>query len=126
MGSIPEGYQSVQVYLIIPRVAEFLEFVKQVFDASISEEPKSREDGTIMHAEVQLGTSKLMMGEPMGEYSAIPASMYVYVPDCDATIKKAIEAGAELIFEIADQEWGDRYGGIKDSWGNCWWIATSK
>lgn len=77
-----------------------------------------------MHAEVKIGDSVIMMGEPMGDFKPMPGSIYLYVKDTDATYRKAIQAGAVSIMEPADQFYGDRSAGVKDPLGNFWWIAT--
>ena len=122
--SIPEGYHTVTPYLVVPGVAKLIEFLKQAFGAVQSHPPTSRPDGTIMHAEMKIGDSFIMMGEPMGEFKAMPASLYLYVPDTDATYARAIKAGATSIMEPADQFYGDRNAGVKDASGNQWWIAS--
>ena len=120
---IPDGYHSVTPYLVVPGVARLIEFLKQAFGA-IETERHARPDGAIMHAEVRIGDSVVMMGEPSGPYPAMPACVYLYVSDADATYKRAIEAGATSLMEPADQFYGDRHGGVKDPSGNTWWIAT--
>jgi PhnB protein len=122
--AIPQGYHSVTPYLVVPGVAKLIEFLQQAFGAVLSHPPSSRPDGTIMHAEVKLGDSFIMMGEPMGEFKAMPASLYLYVPDTDATYARAIKAGGTSIMEPADQFYGDRNAGVKDTSGNHWWIGT--
>ncbi len=77
-----------------------------------------------MHAQVKIGDSFVMMGEPMGEFQPMPASIYLYVEDTDATYQRALEAGATSIMEPADQFYGDRNAGVKDPFGNLWWIGT--
>lgn len=83
-------------------------------------------DGTIMHAEVRIGDSVVMMGESGGEFTPMPASIHLYVEDTDATYKRALRAGATSLREPADQFYGDRSAGVKDLAGNHWWIATHK
>ena len=122
--AIPQGYHSVTPYLVVPGVAKLIEFLQQAFGAVLSHPPSSRPDGTIMHAEVKLGDSFIMMGEPMGEFKAMPAALYLYVPDTDATYARAIKAGGTSIMEPADQFYGDRNAGVKDTSGNHWWIGT--
>ena len=85
-----------------------------------------RPDGTIMHAEVRIGDSLVMMGEPMGDGQPLFGSLYLYVHDVDAVYKRALQAGATSTSEPADQFYGDRSAGIKDPVGNQWWIATHK
>jgi len=77
-----------------------------------------------MHAEVMVGDSPIMLGEPMGQFQPMPASIYVYVPDTDACYQRAIKAGAASLMEPADQFYGDRNAGVRDPAGNVWWIGT--
>ena len=122
---VPDGYGTVTPYLVIPDVAKVIEFLKKAFDATEPHPPHAAPDGRVMHAEVQIGTSRVMMGEPMGEFKPMPAMLHLYVEDCDALYKRAIEAGAAPVMEITDQFYGDR-GGVKDVAGNIWWISTDK
>ncbi len=120
---IPESYHTVTPYLIVPRAARLIEFLKSAFDATEGHR-SSRPDGAIMHAEVKIGDSVIMMGEPMGEFQPMPSMLYVYVADTDAAYKRALAAGATTMMEPADQFYGDRNAGVKDMCGNLWWIAT--
>jgi PhnB protein len=122
---IPEGYHSITPYLTIPGVAKVLDFLKQAFEAEELHR-LARPDGTIMHAEVRIGDSRVMMGEPMGSCQPMFGSLYLYVHDVDAVYKRALQAGATSTSEPADQFYGDRSAGIKDPAGNQWWIATHK
>ena len=122
---IPDGYHSVTPFLIVPGAAKLLDFLKQAFEAQeLHRMP--RPDGTIMHAEVRIGDSLVMMGEPMGDSQPMFGSLYLYVHDVDAVYKRALQAGATSTSEPADQFYGDRSAGIKDPVGNQWWIATHK
>ena len=122
---IPDGYHSITPYLTIPGVAKLLDFLKQAFEAQeLHRMP--RPDGTIMHAEVRSGDSRVMMGEPMGDCQPMFGSLYLYVQDVDAVYKRALQAGATSTSEPTDQFYGDRSAGIKDPIGNQWWIATHK
>jgi uncharacterized glyoxalase superfamily protein PhnB len=123
---VPDGYGTVTPYLIVPDVAKVIDFLKQAFDATEPHPPHKAPDGRVMHAEVQIGTSRVMMGEPMGEFKPMPAMLHLYVEDCDALYKRAIEAGATPVMEISDQFYGDRSGGVKDLAGNMWWLSTHK
>ena len=80
-------------------------------------------DGRVVHAEVRIGDSMVMMGEPHGKWKSMPGAVFIYVQDADATYKKALEAGARSLMEPQDQYHGDRYGGVEDSFGNQWWIS---
>lgn len=120
---IPDDHHTVIPYLMVHGVARLLDFLKQSFEAKETER-MARPDGTIMHAEVRIGDSAVMMGEPMGEFQPMPGSIYVYVNDTDAAYRRALEAGATSVMEPADMFYGDRNAGVKDSCGNIWWIAT--
>jgi PhnB protein len=122
---IPDGYHSVTPYLMVQGVAALIDFLKQAFGGDeIFRMP--RPDGAIMHAEVKIGDSMIMMGEAMGEHQPMPGSIYLYVNDADAVYQRALQAGATTMMEPGDQFWGDRQAGIKDPVGNFWWIATHK
>jgi PhnB protein len=122
---IPEGFHNVTPYLVVPGVAKLIDFLKQAFGATeLFRMP--RPNGTIMHAEVKIGDSIVMMGEPMGGHQPMPGSLYLYVEDADAVYKRALQAGATSTMEPADQFYGDRSAGVKDPVGNHWWIATHK
>lgn len=121
--SIPEGYHTLTPHLIVQGASKLLDFLKEAFDAT----EKYRlpgPDGVVMHAEVKIGDSMVMIGEATGQWQAMPASMALYTDNADALYKRALEAGATSIREPADQFYGDRSGGVKDPAGNHWWIAT--
>lgn len=120
---IPEGYHTVMPHLISDDASRLIEFLKRVFDAEEINR-LAGPDGRVLHAELKIGDSIVMIGEASEEWRAMPASIVVYVDDVDATYKRAIEAGAIALREPADQFYGDRSGGVKDLAGNYWWIAT--
>ena len=121
---IPDGYHTVTPYLIVDGVATLLDFLTRAFDAK-ERQRLPRSDGSIMHAEVRIGDSAIMMGEPIGEFGPMPASIYLYVNDCDAAYQRALRAGGTSVMEPADQPHaGERYGGVQDPTGNIWWVAT--
>jgi len=122
---IPEGYHTVTPYLTVPGVAKVIDFLKKTFDAEVKSKME-RPGGGIAHAEVKIGDSLVMMGEPdpKGPYPPKPCNLYVYVPDVDATYRRAIEAGAKSLREPKDEFYGDRGCGVEDSSGNMWWIGT--
>lgn len=120
---IPDGYHTVVPYLINEDASRLIEFLKRVFDAQEINR-LAGPDGRVLHAEMKIGDSIVMIGEASEEWTAMPASIVVYVDDVDAAYKRAIEAGAASLREPADQFYGDRSGGVKDLAGNHWWIAT--
>jgi len=81
-------------------------------------------DGSIRHAEARIGDSMVMIGQAGGEWKPKPNTVHVYVPDVDATYKKALAAGATSTREPVTQFYGDRSAGVEDAQGNSWWIAT--
>lgn len=121
--AIPDGYHTVTPYLVVQGVAQLLDFLQAAFDAQVNYRMEG-ENGIIHHAEVKIGDSMVMLGEAHGEWQPMPSSIYLYVPDADAIYKRAVEAGATSIMEPANQFYGDRHGGVKDSCGNQWWVAT--
>jgi PhnB protein len=121
----PTGYQTVSPYLTVDGVAELLDFLVKVFDAKVVEK-LTHADGSIGHCEIRIGDSIVMLGHPAEPGKARPANLYVYVPDVDATYRRALELGAKGEREPVDQYYGDRSGGFIDPSGNHWWIATHK
>ena len=121
---IPDGYQSVIPYLLVDGASELTAFLTKAFDAKVRQRLE-RPDGSIMHVELQIGDSIVMIGEPIAEFGAMPSSIYLYVEDCDAIYQQAIEAGANPVMQPTDMPHaGERYGGVKDPSGNLWWVAT--
>jgi PhnB protein len=120
---ILEGYQRVMPYLIVKGAGEFFTFMQNVFGAT--EKMKvTRENGTYMHAELQMGTSTIMFTDASEDYPVQSAGMFVYVPNCDDTYSKALQYGATSIMEPAAQDHG-RSAGVKVVFGNTWWITEA-
>lgn len=123
---IPDGYHTVTPYLLVQGADKLIDFVKKAFDAKETER-YSMPDGSVGHAELRLGDSVIMLSEAMGEdYKSTSAGIHLYVENCDATYQRALEAGATSTMQPADQFYGDRSAGVKDQFGNQWWIATHK
>lgn len=121
--AIPEGYHTVTPYLVGPDVAGLLKFLAAAFGATETERVTDP-GGAVRHAEVQIGDSRVMMGEPTGDYAPMPAMLQLYVEDVDAVYQRALRAGGISIEEPADQFYGDRTSGVRDPAGNRWFIAT--
>jgi len=120
--TIPEGYQQLMPYLIVPGAAAFIEFTKNVFGAE--EGYKAMRDETlIMHAEVKIGDSVIMLADATEQYTKQGAGLFVYVDDCDKIYEKALANGATTKAEPADQSYG-RSAGFEDTFGNTWWITS--
>lgn len=120
--NIPEGYQQIMPYLIVENAAAFIEFTQKVFDAEeISKH--MRTETIIMHAEIKIGSSVIMVADATEQFSARPAGLFVYVDDCDAVYSKALDNGAKSLAEPADQSYG-RSAGVEDAFGNTWWMTS--
>ncbi len=120
---VPAGYHSVTSYLLVEDAAAQIEFLKAAFRAA----ERSRQtlpDGSIGNTEMQIGDSVVMLSQSRGEWKAMPCMVYVYLEDVDAVYARALSAGATTIQAPADMPYGDRAGGVLDSNGNQWWIAT--
>ncbi len=119
---IPENNQTVMPYLILPNAAEFISFAEKVFSAKeISK--YMRDEKTIMHAEIMIGDSTIMFADATEEFKPSNAGLFIYVENADETFHKGIGEGASVVNEMSDQEYG-RSGGIRDPFGNVWWITT--
>ena len=121
---IPPGYHTITPYLIVSGLPGTVSFLEKVFDAKTTVAPMLRPDGSIMHTELQVGDSRIMMAEATEQWRPMPSSIFLYLPDCDAIFKRALASGATSLMEPADQFYGDRMGGVLDHSGNQWWIAT--
>jgi uncharacterized glyoxalase superfamily protein PhnB len=119
---IPEGYHTVTPFIVVKDAKRLIEFLKQAFDAETKH--VSEHGGVVMHAEVLIGNSIIMLAEGSDKFPPVTANHYLYVPDTDVVYDKAIKAGGESIMAPADQFYGDRNAGVKDFAGNQWWIAT--
>jgi PhnB protein len=120
---IPVGYHTVTPYLIVEDVEGLIDFLKKTFDAE-EVMRSSHPEGGIRHAEVRVGDSVVMMGGASEAWKAMPAALYVYVEDVDASYRRALDAGGASLGEPDDKEYGDRNAGVRDPSGNCWWIST--
>ncbi|MDF2431038.1 MAG: PhnB protein [Mucilaginibacter sp.] len=121
--NVPEGYNQVMPYLIIENAAAFMEFTQKVFDAKETHKTMRTEE-LIMHAGIRIGESVIMLADATDQYKKQPAGLFVYVDDCDAIYKKALDNGATTAMEPSDQSYG-RSAGIKDNFGNTWWITSA-
>ena len=130
---IPEGYHSLQIYLAVEDAAKAIDFYKEAFGAEETIRMPGP-GGKIVHAELQIGDSKLMLSDPMPQSSVRPpserggttASIFMYVDDADATFDQATAAGADVVMQLEDMFWGDRFGTLSDPFGHVWSVATHK
>ncbi len=120
--NIAEGYQQVMPYLIVENAAAFIEFTKTVFGAEENYKAM-RDEKLIMHAEISIGSSVVMIADATELYKPQPAGLFVYVEDCDTVYNNALANGAASVSEPADQSYG-RSAGFTDAFGNTWWITS--
>ena len=120
---VPKGVQNVNIYLHPLRAEPVIAFMTRAFGATDVQKYASP-DGVVHHAQLKIGDTAIEMGEANGPYQPMPTRFYLYVPDAEATYRRALDAGATSISEPADQPFGDRMGGVKDAFGNEWFIAT--
>jgi PhnB protein len=128
---IPEGYHTVTPYLAVDDANAAIEYYKKAFGAK-ERLRMDAPDGSVGHAELEIGDSLVMLSDPMPQATTRPpselggttAGVFLYVEDVDAVVHKAVDAGATVTMEVADQFWGDRFGAIKDPFGHIWSIAT--
>jgi len=120
--SIPEDYHTVTPIMMVNNASGTIDFLKQTFDAK-ERYRLTDPNGDIMHSEVMIGDSVLMLADSM-QRAPMPGSLYVYTENVDDTYNKALQAGGISIMPPENQFYGDRSGGVKDPGGNIWWIAT--
>jgi PhnB protein len=130
---VPEGYNSITPYLIIKGAAQAIDYYKNVFGATELVR-MDQPNGKVGHAELKIGDSRIMLADEnpamgAGHASAAsigssPVSLYLYIPDVDRVIDRAVAAGAKIIKPVQDQFYGDRSGFIQDPFGHFWGVAT--
>ena len=130
---IPQGYNSITPYLVIKGASQAIDYYKKVFGAT-EVFRMDTPDGKVAHAELQIGDSHVMLADEnpkmgLGHTSAAsigasPVSLYLYIPDVDRIVERAVTAGAKVLKPVQDQFYGDRSGFIQDPFGHLWGIAT--
>src|SRR5262245_30835906 len=128
---IPDGYHTVTPYLVVEDAAAAIDYYTKVF-AATERERMDTPDGKVGHAELEIGDSLVMLSDASPQFStraptevgATTASIFLYVEDVDAVVKGAVDAGATVLMEVADQFWGDRFGTVQDPFGHQWSVAT--
>ena len=120
---VPQGFHTITPYFIVNNADKFIDFIKEAFGA-VENHRSVTHEGRIMHAQLKIGDSFIMMGESAGEWKPMPCTIYMYVPDVDSVYDKALKTGGKKLREPANEFYGDRIGGVEDPWGNQWWIST--
>jgi len=120
----PIGYNSVSPYFIVEDARRFIDLVKKIFEAT-DQRIYDMPDGSIMHAELKIDDSVIMLGEASEKYPPVPIVLHVYVPDVDKILKRASDAGCEIIEQPTERENDpDRRATFRDYAGNIWSVAT--
>ena len=122
--AVPEGFHSVTPLLVVKGGAKLIDFLKNAFGGEETVR-MPLPSGEIMHAEVKIGNSIVMLNDTMGQPTTA-TSLYLYVNDVDAVYNSALKAGATSDSKPTDMFWGDRVAQVKDQFGNQWSIATHK
>jgi PhnB protein len=122
--AIPDGYHALTPSFSVKGANEAIEFYKNAFGAK-EKYRMPGPGGAIMHAELELGDSVLMLSEAM-QHPPTSSAVHFYVTDADAAFARATQAGCQIVMPLQDMFWGDRFGVVQDKWGNRWSIATHK
>lgn len=131
---IPDGYHTVTPALTVRNGAGMIDFYKQALGAQERMRMHGPDGVTIMHAELQIGDSVLMLSDEMPEMGCLApvsrggqtGSLFLYVADVDAAFQRAVSAGAKVVMPVSDMFWGDRFGTVEDPSGHRWGLATHK
>jgi uncharacterized glyoxalase superfamily protein PhnB len=128
--AVPKGYHTVTPSLVVAGAAKAIDFYKKALGAEeVMRFPAP--DGSIMHAEIRIGDSTVMLGDEMPEqggrgpksYGGTPVSLFIYRDNVDTAWKRALDAGGKSIMPLTDQFWGDRAGCFEDPFGHRWWLS---
>lgn len=128
---IPDGMHTLTPHLVCAGAADAIRFYEKAFDA-IEEARLPGPGGKLMHATVRIGDSVLMLVDENPEWGVLgpkalkgsPVTIHLYVENADATVARAVAAGAKITMPLADMFWGDRYGVLEDPFGHHWSVAT--
>jgi uncharacterized glyoxalase superfamily protein PhnB len=130
--AIPQGYHTVTPALTVRNGADAIEFYKRAFGAEEVMRVHGPDGKRLMHAEIRVGDSRIMLGEEWPDtrclapssVGAATGSLYLYVPNVDAAFERAVSAGAKAVMPVTDMFWGDRFGQVEDPSGHRWGLAT--
>jgi PhnB protein len=130
---VPEGFHTLTPHLVVKGASGAIDWYRKAFGAEEMFRMPGP-DNTVMHAELRIGDSPIMVNDEFPEHGArgpvsvggTPVTLHMYVPDADAVFDRAVKAGAKVLMPLADMFWGDRYGQLQDPYGHRWSIATHK
>ena len=131
---IPDGYHTLTPFLTIRDASRAIDFYQRAFGAELRGGVAKDPAGKVMHAELKIGDSIIMLSDEYPEFGSLsPQSggstsvgLHIYVDDVDSAFARAVKAGAHVDMPVADQFWGDRYGRLRDPFGHKWSLATHK
>ena len=131
---IPDGFNTLTPHLVVKEASKAIDFYKKAFGAEEIRRMPGPDGESIMHAELKIGNSRLMLVDEFPEMDArgpgsiggTPVTIHMYVEDADSAFNRAVSAGAQVRMPLADMFWGDRYGVLADPFGHSWSIATHK
>jgi uncharacterized glyoxalase superfamily protein PhnB len=129
---IPEGFNTLTPHLVVKGASKAIDFYKKAFSAEEIRRMPGPDGKSIMHAELKIGNSRLMLVDEFPEMNArapesiggTPVTIHMFLKDADLVFKRAVDAGAQVRMPLADMFWGDRYGVLADPFGHLWSIAT--
>lgn len=124
MAARRQDLHTVTPYLVVNGADRLIEFISAAFGGTLKFRMERPEGAGVMHAEVLIGDSIVMLADPPEGKGVAPAMIFLYVDDVDATYASALAAGATQVRELRNEDHGDRMGGVKDSFGNQWWMAS--
>lgn len=119
----PEGFSTMNTYLFVSNPFELIDFLKNAFYASEESRTMNPENGDLSNCILKIGNSCFMISQARGTFLNMRTAIYLYVDDVDALHQRAIEHGADVVFEAEDMPYGDRQSGVVDPSGNYWWIS---
>ncbi len=132
---VPAGYHTVSPYLTVKDGSSVIDFYKRAFGAKETMRMPGADGKTLMHAELKIGDSVVMLSDEVPGMSTTRAAsslgattgmLFLYVPNADQAWKRAVDAGCKVLMPLADQFWGDRFGTLEDPFGNQWGLASHK
>jgi len=121
--AVPDGFHSVTPFLIVNEAEKLIKFVERAFNGKQTSIFRTG-DNKVMHATVRIGDSEIMISDAMERMPSGTSRLYLYVEDVDKMYKQALNVNATSLRSPTDEFYGDRSAGVRDSWGNEWWIAT--
>ena len=131
--SIPDGYHTLTAHLVVQDAAKAIDFYKKAFGAQEIERFNAPDGRGVMHAEVKIGDSVVMLGSEFPPHCLSPksrggtsVSLHLYVENADTSFDRAVKAGCTVKMPMMDAFWGDRYGQVEDPYGHQWSLATHK